>query len=34
VTDHVADNDKPGGYADAGLQAARRFKSANYTDEA
>ena len=29
----IADNDEPGGDPDTGLQAARRFKSADYVDE-
>jgi hypothetical protein len=33
-TDHIAAADEPGGYTDAGFQAARRLKSADYVDEA
>jgi hypothetical protein len=34
LTDHITDDDEPAGDADAGLQAARRFNSADHVDEA
>ena len=33
-TDRIADDDGPGGYTNAGSQAARRFKSADHVDKA